>query len=61
MGVDYKPVDIEIDDHNTIIFYVFEMQIGMNEFDQGIFALLKLLQERPENSRPEPGFISVHH
>ena len=39
MGVDDKPVDVEIDDDNTRI--VFEMRIGMNEFDHRILALLK--------------------
>jgi len=32
MWVNYKPVDVEIDDDNTGIFHVFELQIGMNEF-----------------------------
>ena len=40
MWVDYKPVDVEIDDDNTGIFHVFEMRIGMNEFDHRILALL---------------------
>ena len=31
MWVDYKPVDVEIDDDNTGIFHVFEMRIGRNE------------------------------
>ena len=33
MRVCYKPVHVEIDDDNTRIFHVFEMRIGMNEFD----------------------------
>ena len=44
------------DDNNTGIFYVFEMQIGMNEFDHCIVALLKRQQEGPEKLalfRPE--------
>ena len=42
MWVDYKPihVDVEIDDEDTRIFPVFEMQIRMNEFDDGTLALL---------------------
>ena len=42
MWVNYKPihVDVEIDDNDTRIFPVFEMQIRMNEFDHGILALL---------------------
>ena len=36
------------DDNNTGIFYVCEMQIGMNEFDHCIVALLKRRQEGPE-------------
>ena len=32
MWVDYKPVDVEVDD-NTRIFHVFELRIEMNEFD----------------------------
>ena len=32
MWVDYKPADVEIVD-NTRIFNVFEMWIGVNEFD----------------------------
>ena len=39
--VDYEPVDVEVDGDNTGIFHVlFEMLIGMNEFDH-----------RMENSR----------
>ena len=41
MWVDYKPVDMETDD-NSRIFNVFEMQIGINEFDHRILALLFL-------------------
>ena len=37
MQVNYKPVDVEIDDDDTGIFHVFEMWIGMNEFDHCIF------------------------
>ena len=33
MWVDYKPVDVEIDDDKTGIIHVFELRIGMNEFD----------------------------
>ena len=36
MWVDYKPVDEEIDDDNARI--VFEMPIGMNEFDDRSLA-----------------------
>jgi len=35
--VDYEPVDVKIDDDNKGIFCVFEMRIGMNEFDHRIF------------------------
>ena len=35
---------------DTGIFPVFEMQIGMNEFDQRISALLNQQWDRPENS-----------
>ena len=41
MWVDYKPVDVEIGDYNKGIFHVFEMRIGMNEFDHRILVLLK--------------------
>ena len=37
MKVDYKPVDVEIDDDNTGIFHVFELRRGMNEFDHRSF------------------------
>ena len=37
-----------LDDDNTGIFHVFEMQIGMNEFDHRILALLEQQRERPE-------------
>ena len=32
---------------NTGIFHVFEMWIGMNEFDRRFLALLKQQRERP--------------
>ena len=41
MWVDYKPVDVEIDNDNTGIFHIFELRIGMNDFDPG--SLLSLL------------------
>ena len=31
MWVDYKPVDVGIDDNNTGIFHLFEMRTGKNE------------------------------
>ena len=34
------------DDHNTEIFHVFEIRIGMNEFDHRFLALLKQLRLR---------------
>ena len=37
MWVDYQPVDVEIDDDNTGISPVFELWIGMNEFDHRSF------------------------
>ena len=37
MWVNCKPVDVEIDDDNTRIFRVFEMRIGVGEFDHRIF------------------------
>jgi len=37
------------DDHNTEIFHVFEIRIGMNEFDHRILALLKQLRLRKED------------
>ena len=37
-----------LDDDNTGIFHVFEMRIGMNEFDHSILALLEQQRERPE-------------
>lgn len=40
MWSDSKLVDVEIDDNNTGIYHVFEMQRGMNEFDHRIFFLL---------------------
>ena len=39
-----------LDDDNTRISHVFEMRIGMNEFDHRILALLKQHRERPEKS-----------
>ena len=48
MWFDYKPVDVEIDDDDAGIFHIFEMQIGMNETDHRILALLRQQQERPE-------------
>ena len=40
MWVDYKPIDVEIGDYDTGIFHVFELRIGMNEFDHHSFLLL---------------------
>ena len=48
MWVDYKPVGVEIDDDNIGIFNVFEMRIGINEFDHRILAPLKQQLERSE-------------
>ena len=45
-----------LDDDNTSIFHVSEMQIGLNEFDHGILGLLK--QARPKKIKPEGGFES---
>ena len=36
-------------DDNTGIFHVFEMRIGMNEFDHCILAVPKQQRQRPEN------------
>ena len=41
------------DDDNTGIFHVFEMRVGMNEFDHRVLALLKRQRERPEKSNPD--------
>ena len=42
MGQYYcKPIDVKIDDDNTGISLVFEMQIRMNEFDHCVSVLLK--------------------
>ena len=49
-----QQVNDDID--NTGIFLVFEMQIGMDEFDHRILALLKQQRQRPEKFRPERGF-----
>ena len=49
MWIGYNPVDVEIDDDNARIFHVFEIKIGMNEFDHRILALLKQQRERPES------------
>ena len=38
-----------LDDDNTRIL-LFEMRIGMNEFDHRILGLLRQERERPENS-----------
>ena len=38
-----------IDDDNIGIFHVFEMRIGINEFDHRILSLLKQQRETPEN------------
>ena len=55
--VDHRPVVVEIDDDNYItIFHVFEMWIGMNEFDHSILAVFKHQRERPEKFRPEWAF-----
>ena len=37
--VDYKPVNVEIDDDNTGIVRVFEIRIGMNEFDHRMMII----------------------
>ena len=54
MWVDYKPVDVEIDNHNTGIFHVFELRIGISQFK--FLSLLKQQRERPEKFRPERRF-----
>ena len=41
----YKPVDLEIDDDNRGIFHVFELRIGMNEFDCSFLSLRKQQRE----------------
>ena len=56
MWVDYNPVDVEMDDDNTRSSHVFQMRIGMNEFDRSILTLLKQQRERPEKFKPERGF-----
>ena len=51
MGVDYKPVYAEIDnDDNTEIFHVFEMRIGMNDFDRALHR-----HRRGQGSDPRSG------
>ena len=35
-------------DGNSGIFHVFEMRVGINEFDHRILALLKQQGERPQ-------------
>ena len=45
-----------LDDDNTGIFHVFEMRIGMYEFDHRVLALLEQQRERPEKLRLERGF-----
>ena len=40
MWVDYKPVDVKIDDDNTGIFHVFQLRIEMNESDHRSLLLL---------------------
>ena len=40
-------------DDNTGIFHVFEMRIGMNEFDHRILAVPKQQRQRPENLKRE--------
>ena len=47
MWVDHRPFVVEIDADNTTIFHVFQMWIGLNEFDHGILALFKHQRERP--------------
>ena len=39
MWVNYQLVDVEVDDDNTGIFHVFELRIGMNEFDHRSFFI----------------------
>ena len=48
------PANGLLDDDNTSIFHVSEMQIGLNEFDHGILGLLK--QAKPKKIKPEGGF-----
>ena len=38
MWVNYRSVNVQIDDDNTGIFHVFELWIGMNEFDHRSFC-----------------------
>ena len=45
MWVNYKPVDLEIDDDNRGIFHVFELRMGMNEFDCSFLSLRKQQRE----------------
>ena len=55
MWVDYKPVDVEIDDDNTGISHVFEVRIGMkNEFDHRICIALDR-HRRGQDSNPCSG------
>ena len=42
MQVDFEAVDVEIDDDNTGTFLVFELRIGMNEFDHRSLFFIKL-------------------
>ena len=52
MWVDYKPVDVEIDDDNTGVFHVLELRIGTNKFDHRSFlSLFKQQRERPKKFR----------
>ena len=51
MWVDYKPEDVEIDGDNTGISHVFEVRIGMNEFDHRICIALHR-HRRGQGSNP---------
>ena len=46
MWVDYKSVEVAINDDNTGICHVFELRIGMNE---RILILFKIVFESPPN------------
>ena len=56
MWVDYMPVDVEVDHDNTRIFHIFELRIGINEFDHRSF-FIATIKKIPVLSSSIPTFI----
>ena len=58
MWVNYQLVDVEVDDGNTGIFHVFELRIGMNEFDHRSFFITATCQPRLTQNVPAENHTS---